>query len=1109
MSNDIASDMIVGMAIPGLNSSPAKESARQCDICDHHEFGVLGMRGDGCTIVQCADCGLATLNQKIKESCVESNDATDSSAPESPNAFTPSGSDGSQWPEALAAIIAPGMQVTHLSLPDAVPNGSLNAPVLVAAGIYEKAESFSSAVARSLELLKEDGVLLFEVPLIVPDSSNVTWLNSDFDTRYFATWQSLERLVEGRLGLHFAGGLALPRPSGSSTLIGAICKSAQIAGPVRQLFAALANGPDELDSLHKMAWLRLHILHAGHPTSRAIAQLPVLFEGLLSAEAAQRLKDVWMSTLEREDQWRRFNEEVMRRSSEREMEISRLLAELETVRHDARLNTAQAALAVVHEMERSAAALSATLRANAEIKQQYHEKERELQTLRASPLGRMIQPLSRLAAHHPRLARRTRQAAKLALWTAKGTLVKRIRETLRLRTLGQAAPGQPASSTALSGGVKLLPVAGFLPDKTEAWDYEVWPTGRPLISVVIPCFNYGHLVAEAIRSVEQQTLADIEIIVVEGGSDSVDSRRGFIQLAEQAPERVRVLLQEKPQRAGANRNFGISHARGKYICCLDADDRLAPTYLEKSLFLLEHYALDVVSPALQFFGDRHEIWAQPEERPTLGALLEGNQVLTCAVFRKSLWTEAGGFRDSDPATGHIHEDWLFWTRLAALGARFQNMREPLLLYRSHGQTLSTSSGVLDMVSQKHYITKFNQDVLRTRTTRSEMQAPVVHPLRNLARLQEQFQHSRSLLLAMPFLVLGGAERLLSSVVAHLVELGWHVTIVTTIPPDQSQGDTTSWFEQPGVSIYHFPRFLGQDRWRDFTDYLFASRQFHLLWIVGSTFFYDYLPALKDRYPDLRVADLLFNSIGHTANNRRYSRYIDINLVENQDVRGWLIAAGEHPERIETIASGVDLDTYKPGEKNPELLRQHGIHADSVIVGFSGRWSEEKNPLAVIEIASRIAADVPLVFVMTGAGPMEQALREGISNASLPAGRILVIGTVPDMAVYLRSFDVLLLPSRVDGRPNIVMEAQACGVPVVASRVGALPELVADGIQGYLCEPEAYDQFASRLTELAKSKSLLAKFKRAARTHAEQNFDVRNMQTAYAGVLDRLVNPELA
>ena len=93
--------------------------------------------------------------------------------------------------------------------------------------------------------------------------------------------------------------------------------------------------------------------------------------------------------------------------------------------------------------------------------------------------------------------------------------------------------------------------------------------------------------------------------------------------------------------AGDNRNFGIRQSRGKYICCLDADDQLKSTYLEKALFLLETYHYELVSTSVEWFGARHAIF-EVAAKPTLKQMTVSNQFSTVAVFSRELWEEGSG-----------------------------------------------------------------------------------------------------------------------------------------------------------------------------------------------------------------------------------------------------------------------------------------------------------------------------------------------------------------------------------------------------------------------------------------------------------------------------------
>ncbi|WP_080415367.1 glycosyltransferase [Burkholderia ubonensis] len=845
-------------------------------------------------------------------------------------------------------------------------------------------------------------------------------------------------------------------------------------------------------------------LHANENAHVLLMKAALASEALLSASSRAR-------------HWRQRAEDLQARvdsmqrmavdNSESASIIEKLERAAELAREDARLNTAQAARGTAE-----AVAKLARMQARAiEAERRVEELAQQIQTVSGGIVWRFASRLHTFGVRYPRVRRVVRNAARLVYWSLRFQLFKKLREVRRINRFNaeQAKAKQEKAGQDGPSQVTWLTERGAQEFSIDVREAELWPQAHPLVSVVIPCFNYGHLVHEAVQSILDQTCKDVEIIVVEGGSSAAESRQRIAELAERAPDNVRILLQDRPHRAGANRNFGISHARGRYICCLDADDLLAPTYLEKAVFLLETYAYDVVSAGLKRFGENNtETW-NPMERPDLPSLLNGNEVVTCAVFRKELWRLAGGYRDTDPTGWHIHEDWVFWVRLAALGARFFNIRgECLFFYRTHGATLSNSSSVLDNELQREHVRLANEDVLDvTSASVSRIRAATTIHVNganaNLARIQPRTD-APILLLATGHLILGGAERLLSAVIAHLKRCGWRIIIVTTVPVDDSHGDTTSWFEPSTSEIYHLPRFLSQDRWRDFVDYLLETRAVDVLWIVGSAFIYEQLPSIEKAFPKLRVADMLFNTVGHTSNNRKYAAHIDLHIVENLEVRRWLVDKGENQDNIQLIVSGVDTHKYKPGPKNDDLLAKYAIQPGTLIVGFSGRWSEEKDPVGFIEIAKRVPAEVPVCFMMTGRGPLDNEVRVAAASASLPTGRLIICGDVPDVEAYLRTYDVLVLNSKFDGRPNVVMEAMASAVPVVASRVGALPEMLEDGISGYLCEIGDYDTFARRIVELAKDQATLARLKGAAREFAVARCDINRMLDSYEQGFNKLL-----
>jgi glycosyltransferase involved in cell wall biosynthesis len=127
-----------------------------------------------------------------------------------------------------------------------------------------------------------------------------------------------------------------------------------------------------------------------------------------------------------------------------------------------------------------------------------------------------------------------------------------------------------------------------------------------------------------------------------------------------------------------------------------------------------------------------------------------------------------------------------------------------------------------------------------------------------------------------------------------------------------------------------------------------------------------------------------------------------------------------------VESGIDLGLFSPcrwrsGEKPLRL-------------GYIGRFSPEKNPLGFIDLFERLPERLPkLTAVIAGDGPMAEEVRTRVTT-SPAAARLTYLGRVPIVADGLNDIDVLVVPSNLDGRPNIVMEANACGVPLIGAPV---------------------------------------------------------------------------
>ncbi len=230
----------------------------------------------------------------------------------------------------------------------------------------------------------------------------------------------------------------------------------------------------------------------------------------------------------------------------------------------------------------------------------------------------------------------------------------------------------------------------------------------PLVSVVVPCFNLGQHLHEAVDSVLSQTVDSYEILVGDDGSTDEDTRRVLDTFSKPHTRLFRY-----PHRGlAATRNALISEARGTYLCALDADDVLHETFLERTLAAFEDdRALTFVSTHLQMFGIDDRLW--PEiDRCDLAALLVDDTVITAALVKRDAVIRVGGYDTNMPAQGD--EDWDLWISLVKAGHRGRILPEVLFFYRRrHGSMIEDCTSGPTHLSLVNYIVRKHEAAYRT------------------------------------------------------------------------------------------------------------------------------------------------------------------------------------------------------------------------------------------------------------------------------------------------------------------------------------------------------------------------------------------------------------
>ncbi|GEM_PF-727315 len=214
---------------------------------------------------------------------------------------------------------------------------------------------------------------------------------------------------------------------------------------------------------------------------------------------------------------------------------------------------------------------------------------------------------------------------------------------------------------------------------------------RPVVSVVVPCYNQAEYLPDAVESVAKQTFRDFEIVIVDDGSPD-----NTVEVARQLAARhsdCHISIVNKPNGGLADaRNAGIRAARGQYILPLDCDDKISTDHLAKTVAFLEaNPKVAIVGTFRQDFGAATGVVQAVHYN--LAEILQGNRNSYCSLYRRDVWEAVGGYRTDMVPAGY--EDWDFWIGCAERGWFASILPEPLFHYRVKAESMFTEAAEHD------------------------------------------------------------------------------------------------------------------------------------------------------------------------------------------------------------------------------------------------------------------------------------------------------------------------------------------------------------------------------------------------------------------------------
>ncbi|WP_137172556.1 TIGR03088 family PEP-CTERM/XrtA system glycosyltransferase [Massilia sp. HP4] len=250
---------------------------------------------------------------------------------------------------------------------------------------------------------------------------------------------------------------------------------------------------------------------------------------------------------------------------------------------------------------------------------------------------------------------------------------------------------------------------------------------------------------------------------------------------------------------------------------------------------------------------------------------------------------------------------------------------------------------------------------------------------------------------------------------------------------------------------------------------------------------------------------------HNLLRRALAPWIDRFVPVSHDLARWLTGVVGIPARkTELIMNGVDTGRFAPAARGaaPDDVRPF-------VIGTVGRLQEVKDQATLVDAFALLCRRMPahagaLRLVVVGDGPLREQLAQRVRAAGIE-DLVWMAGARHDIPELMRDFSLFALSSLAEGTPVTVLEAMACALPVVASGVGGIPDVVQDGVHGRLVPPADPAALADALAAYVADPALARAHGMAGRLRIEQHYSVTAMVGAYLGLYDRLravtINPE--
>ena len=655
------------------------------------------------------------------------------------------------------------------------------------------------------------------------------------------------------------------------------------------------------------------------------------------------------------------------------------------------------------------------------------------------------------------------------------------------------------------------PVSGRRPQ----FNYSLADTAaHPYVTIITPFYNTGPVFHETARSVFQQSFQQWEWLIVNDSSMNPEALSVLDAYRGRDP-RIRIIDLPVNQGPSAARNTAFREARTQYIVQLDSDNLLEPTAIEKWRWFLESYPeYSFVKGWSVGFGAETYLWQRGFHNG--GVFLDENLVDITGMIRKTAHEAAGGY-DEEIRKGL--EDWDFWLRCASFGYWGDTVPEYLDWYRRRPSHSDRWDNWDNADAQRAFKRKLRQRYPQLWNGGFPQIQPRWHESNDTVSDVLSFENrlrkdKPRLLMVVPWLAMGGADKFNLDLLNLLTQQGWEVTIAATLKGDYS------WFPNfarhtPDIFIlHHFLRLVDYPR---FLRYLIQSRQIDVVMITHSELGYLLLPYLRAHFPETTFVDychieeVYWKNGGHARMAVEYQESLDLNIVTSEHLKRWMVQQGADSQRINVCYINIDAEEWQPDSVLRDTVRQELSIENAVpVILYAGRICPQKQPRVFAKTMLQLKQQgAHFVALAAGGGADLEWLHSFITEHKLEE-QVRLLGAVSSerMKQLMVAADIFFLPSQWEGIALSIYEAMACSLPVVSADVGGQRELVTPETGVLITrsdEQTEAQQYADVLAELLQNPQRRKEMGQAGRMRVSTHFRLDEMGKRMVALFEQAMN----